>query len=322
MLLPLLFLAAAQTVSVTAERVGTEPVLKPGPTWSHTGAFNPAVVQMNGKTVILFRATDAKMTSRIGYAESKDGLTFTMRGSPVLQPEAAYEKDGGVEDPRLVEIDGTFYLTYTGYNKTDAQLCLATSTDLIHWTRKGVILPADKGTWNTKWTKSGAIVPAKINGLWWMYYLGTRTDSDGKDRDYMGLANSPDLAHWTDATPEPVLPRRAGAFDSRVMEPGPAPLMTSAGILLLYNGASEDLVYGPAWALFDKTNPAKLLARADRPFLLPSLPWEKSGVVPNVIFLEGAIFQPERDGVIEGTSYYGAADTFVGAAHIHIRLRL
>jgi len=98
--------------------------------------------------------------------------------------------------------------------------------------------------------------------------------------------------------------------------------MTSAGILLLYNGASEDLVYGPAWALFDKTNPAKLLARADRPFLLPSLPWEKSGVVPNVIFLEGAIFQPERDGVIEGTSYYGAADTFVGAAHIHIRLRL
>jgi len=163
MLLPLLFLAAAQTVSVTAERVGTEPVLKPGPTWSHTGAFNPAVVQMNGKTVMLFRATDAKMTSRIGYAESKDGLTFTMRGSPVLQPEAAYEKDGGVEDPRLVEIDGTFYLTYTGYNKTDAQLCLATSTDLIHWTRKGVILPADKGSP----TSARAPIPmAKIATTW------------------------------------------------------------------------------------------------------------------------------------------------------------
>jgi predicted GH43/DUF377 family glycosyl hydrolase len=321
MLLPLLFLAAAQTVSITAERIGTEPVLNPGPTWSQTGAFNPAVVHNQSKTVMLFRATDSKMTSRIGYAESKDGFTFIMHGSPVLQPEAEYEKDGGVEDPRLVLIENLFYLTYTAYNRKDAQLCLATSPDMIHWTRKGIMLPAYKGTWNTKWTKSGAIVPSKINGLWWMYYLGTRTDPDGKERDYMGLANSPDLEHWTDATVAPVLARRPGAFDSRVMEPGPAPIVTSAGILVLYNGASEDLIYGPAWALFDKTDPTKLLARADQPFLLPSLPWEKSGTVPNVVFLEGAVFAPERNGVIEGMGYYGAADKFVGAARIHIRLR-
>ena len=77
----------------------------------------------------------------------------------MLSPETDYEKDGGVEDPRLVKFGDTFYLTYTGYNKKDAQLCLATSKDLLHWQRRGVILPAYKGHWNVGWTKSGAIVP-------------------------------------------------------------------------------------------------------------------------------------------------------------------
>ena len=142
-----------------------------------------------------------------------------------------------------------------------------------------------------------------------MYYLGTRTDPDGQERDYMGLANSTYLLHWSDATAQPVLPRRPGAFDSRVMEPGPAPILTSAGILLLYNGASDSLTYGPAWALFDRDDPTKLIARAERPFLLPELDWEKKGVVPNVIFIEG---------LVESTAYYGAADHVVGAARLKI----
>jgi predicted GH43/DUF377 family glycosyl hydrolase len=88
-------------------------------------------------------------------------------------------------------------------------------------------------------------------------------------------------------------------------------MLTTAGILLLYNGASDALVYGPAWALFDREDPAKLLARADRPFLLPELDWEKKGVVPNVIFLEG---------LIESTAYYGAADHAIGAARLKITI--
>jgi predicted GH43/DUF377 family glycosyl hydrolase len=117
--------------------------------------------------------------------------------------------------------------------------------DLRHWRRRGVILPAYHGAWTTGWTKSGAIVPERIHGKWWMYYLGTRRDSDGKDRDYMGLASSDDLLHWSDATKQPVLDRRPGGFDARVMEPGPPPVVTSAGILLFYNGADDKLVYGP-----------------------------------------------------------------------------
>jgi predicted GH43/DUF377 family glycosyl hydrolase len=307
----LLVLAQLAQITIDASRLSDRPVLEPGPPWSSTGLFNPTAVAYKGKTVLLFRATDAAMISRIGYAESTDGLRFKIRPQPVLEPAAPYELGGGVEDPRLVRIGGLFYLTYTGYNGKDAQLCLATSKDLIHWQRKGVILPAYRGSWNTKWTKSGAILPEKVKDRWWMYYLGTRTDPDGQERDYMGLASSPDLLHWADATSAPVLPRRPGTFDSRVMEPGPAPILTTAGILLLYNGASDALVYGPAWARFDREDPRKLIARADRPFLLPELDWEKKGVVPNVIFLEG---------LVESTAYYGAADHVIGAAHLKITI--
>jgi len=288
------------------------------------GVFNPTAIEVNGKTVLLFRAQDMNHTSRIGYAESNDAVHFRVRPDPVLSPEADYEKGGGMEDPRVVQINGTYYLTYTGYNLHDAQLCLATSHDLIHWAREGVILPAYKGTWNEQWTKSGAILPQQVNGKWWMYYLGTKKDAEGKARDYMGLADSNDLLHWKDATEQPVLKRRPGAFDSRVMEPGPAPFMTEAGILLFYNGANDRLVYGPGWVLFDKNDPRRVIARADQAFVLPRLPWEKAGNVPNVIFLEGAIrkssFYTPYQGVLSFAAYYGGADKYVGGLRLSVRL--
>jgi predicted GH43/DUF377 family glycosyl hydrolase len=313
LLLPLCLRAQ---VTIEATRMSETPVLEPGPAWTATGVFNPTAIEFHGKTVLLFRATDAKMISRIGYAESSDGVHFKIRSEPVLSPAEPYEEGGGVEDPRVVGIGGMFYMTYTGYNGREAQLCLATSRDLIHWDRRGVILPAYKGTWNTKWTKSGAILPEKIQGRWWMYYLGTRQDADGKERDYMGVASSQNLLEWADASVEPVMPRRAGAFDSRVMEPGPAPILTSKGILLLYNGANDALVYGPGWALFDRDDPGKLLARSDKPFMLPEREWEKKGVVPNVVFLEGAIGHGR--GSFEVRGYYGGADRVTGAVRLRI----
>jgi beta-1,2-mannosidase len=276
-----------------------------GDGWESAGTFNPAVVIRGDQIVMLYRAQDKQGTSRLGYAESGDGVHFTRRDEPVLSPTEDYEKDGGVEDPRLVQFGHTYYLTYTGYNKKDAQLCLATSTDLIHWNRKGVIIPANRGNWNVKWTKSGAIVPEKINGKYWMYFLGTT--SDGKDQ--AGLASSPDLLHWTEAARAPVLPVRPGKFDSRVAEPGPSPIVTPTGILLIYNGADDNLVYRTGIAGYDRNDPSKLLWRSDQPFFSPQEAWEKAGQVPNVVFVEGMI----RRGNTY-LFYYGAADTYVGVA--------
>ena len=287
-------------------RVSETPVIAPrGNGWEAAGTFNPSVVAQGDKIVMLYRAQDRQGTSRLGYAESSDGVHFTRRADPVFSPAEDYEKDGGVEDPRLVRFGETYYLTYTGYNKKDAQLCLATSQDLIHWDRKGVILPANRGNWNVKWTKSGAIVPEKINGKYWMYFLGTSADN----RDQAGLASSSDIIHWTEATKAPVLPVRPEKFDSRVAEPGPAPILTSDGIVLIYNGADDKLVYRTGVAIFDRTDPRKLLWRSDDPVFSPEKDWEKVGQVPNVVFVEGMLEQQNRF-----LFYYGGADTYIGIA--------
>jgi len=292
-------------------RASETPILSPqGTTWESAGTFNPAVVRYGSKFVMLYRAQDAAGTSRLGYAESSDGIHFSRRAEPVLSPEADYEKDGGVEDPRLQKFGDTYYLTYTGYNKKDAQLCLATSRALIHWERKGVILPAYKGNWNKGWTKSGAIVPEKIDGKYWMYWLGTAADKT----DQMGISYSSDLLHWIEASETPVLPRRPGKFDSRVVEPGPPPILTDRGIVLIYNGADDHLVYRTGIAVFDRRDPRKLLSRSAEPVFAPQKEWEKIGQVPNVVFAEGMARQGNR-----WLFYYGGADKYVGVAEAPVR---
>lgn len=295
------------------QRASDAPVVAPrGSGWEAAGTFNPAVVMHGDKVVMLYRAQDKQGTSRLGYAESADGIRFNRRDEPVLSPTEEYEKDGGVEDPRLVQFGGTYYLTYTGYNKKDAQLCLAVSQDLIHWDRKGVIIPANKGNWNVKWSKSGAIVPQKINGKYWMYFLGTSADN----KDQAGLASSTDLLHWTEATQTSVLPVRPGQFDSRVAEPGPSPTVTPDGIFLIYNGADDKLVYRTGIALFDRNDPRKLLWRSDEPIFIPEKEWERIGQVPNVVFVEGMV--ENRDRYL---FYYGAADKYIGIAEARISHR-
>jgi len=331
----LVFLApiflAAQTRTLPFgpwHRISDSPIISAqGTTWESAGTFNPAVILVHdqpglksdasSKVVILYRAQDASGTSRLGYAESLDGIHFARRADPVLSPEADYESSGGVEDPRLQKIGDTFYLTYTGYNKKDAQLCLAVSADLIHWERKGVILPAYKGNWNVGWTKSGAIAPEKIDGKYWMYWLGTAADKT----DQMGLSYSTDLLHWTEATDKPVLPRRPGKFDSRVVEPGPPPLFTPDGIVLVYNGADDQLVYRTGIAIFDRSDPRKLLSRSEQPVFAPEKDWEKAGQVPNVVFVEGMIPVKTSQHDDAFRFYYGGADKYVGLAEATVNFR-
>jgi predicted GH43/DUF377 family glycosyl hydrolase len=294
-------------------RLSPDPILSPtGDTFQAAGTFNPAVIKKDGKFVMLYRAQSHKGVSSLGYAIADDGIHFTRRDEPVLVSETEYEKGGGVEDPRLQNFGDTYYLTYTGYSNStgklvngNAQLCLATSKDLIHWQRQGVIMPSYKGKWNVKWTKSGAIVPEKINGKYWMYYLG---DAKGKDTQ-MGIADSDDLLHWRDELDHPVLSSRPGLFDSQVVEPGPPPIVTPQGIFLIYNGADDKLVYSTGWVLFDRHDPTKVLARSSEPIFAPEKDWEKVGQVPNVVFVEGMV----RDGQ-RWLFYYGGADKNVGVA--------
>ncbi|PYX39968.1 MAG: glycosidase, partial [Acidobacteria bacterium] len=295
-------------------RVSNDPIISPqGDGFESAGTFNPTVIKNDGKFVMLYRAQDRKGTSSLGYATSDDGIHFVRRPEPVMVAETPYEKGGGVEDLRLVKIGDIFYLTYTGYNNVtgtgpqhgDAQLCMATSTDLTHWKRLGVIMPAYKGKWNVGWTKSGAILPEKVGGKYWMYYL-----ADGRGQlTQMSIAYSTDLVHWTEALDHPVVASRPNTFDSTVVEPGPAPFMTEQGIFLIYNGADDKSVYRTGWVIFDKQDPTKVVARANEPIFGPGPEWEKVGQVPNVVFVEGLA----REGK-KWLFYYGGADKYVGVA--------
>ncbi len=268
------------------------PILSPrGEGFEAAGVFNPAVIQRGDRLYMLYRAEDRGGVSRIGLATSQDGLHFLRRPEPVLGPSEPYEIWGGCEDPRVIEVDGLYYLTYTAYDGHWAKLCLATSWDLVHWEKHGPIVP-----W--PWSKSGAILARRIGGDYYMYF----GDSS------IWLARSPDLLHW-EILPQPVLRPRPGQFDSRGVEPGPPPLPTEQGILLIYNGWDEDITYRVGAALFSWEDPARLIARADRPLLEPTQDWELRGAVPRVVFASALVEYLGRWYL-----YYGGADRQVGVA--------
>jgi predicted GH43/DUF377 family glycosyl hydrolase len=268
------------------------PIMEPqGDGFEAMAVFNPTVIVEDGIFYMLYRAEDRKGVSRIGLAESADGINFVRRSEPVLSPTERYEIWGGCEDPRVVKIEDTYYLTYTAYNGWRAKLALATSTDLVHWEKHGVIIP-----W--PWSKAGAIVPQRINGEYVMYF----GDSS------IWIAYSDDLINW-DVVNEPVMKTRPGHFDSRGIEPGPIPIMTEQGILLIYNGWNDNITYKVGAVLFSKDDPTRVLKRFDQPILEPTEVSELQGQVPNVVFASGLV-QHEDVWYL----YYGGADNCIGLA--------
>jgi hypothetical protein len=150
-------------------------------------------------------------------------------------------------------------------------------------------MPAYKGKWNVGWTKSGAILTEKMNGKFWMYYLA---DAVGQGSQ-MGVAYSEDLLHWTEALDHPILSSRPGWFDSQVVEPGPAPVIVSSGIFLIYNGADDELVYRTGWALFDKSDPTKSAGACRATGVRPGAPMGESWAGPPCRFRRGTRSQGE-----------------------------
>ena len=96
-----------------------DPMTNAPDAWEASHTFNPAAAVYKGRVFVLYRAENGSTsggigahTSRIGLAESKDGLHFTRRPIPVLYPDNDGQKandwTGGSEDPRCVEAeDGT-----------------------------------------------------------------------------------------------------------------------------------------------------------------------------------------------------------------------
>jgi predicted GH43/DUF377 family glycosyl hydrolase len=291
------------------------PVLVPrGSDWESTSVYNPAAVVRSGQVVLLYRAHAADVVSHLGLAVSDDGLHFDREAEPVFSPAEPYDRYG-VEDPRITEVAGTYYLTYTGWDRERALLCLATSTDLRDWTRHGPMLPGvdtrnpatrDRtGPYSAPgpWSKAGGILPVPVGGRYLMFY------GEGA----IQLAWSTDLLRWTPAGPDPVLAPEPGTFGSHLVEVGPPPLCTDDGlILLLYNAAARHgagLRYACGQALIDPARPGTVVTTLRRPWLQPRTARERHGLVPEVTFAEGLVQLGDTWFI-----YYGQADSTVGVA--------
>ena len=311
------------------------PLSKVPVNWEKAWVYNPAAVVKDGKIIVLYRAQQGpgNSCSRIGYAESEDGIHFKTDPTPVLFPAEDSQKEsewsgsdrvGGCEDPRLATSpDGFYVMTYTQFSGHNYRLGLATSKDLKTWTKQGAAFAGTK--YENKPFKSAAIVhevkdgrlvAAKINGKYWMYF----NISGGL------LATSDDLIHWTPLENEKgglfsPMPTRKGFFDSALDEIGPQAVLTSKGIVVFYNGMNSTKddsrdpsiapgIYSGGQALFDRNDPTHLIARLDRPYIQPEFPWEKTGLYKDgTTFTEGLVLFKDQWFV-----YYGCADSFVGAA--------
>ena len=312
--------------------------------WEEKDVFNPAAVVRNDTVFLLFRAEDSigkfAGTSRIGIAWSTDGLHFTKHPVPVLYPdndaEKIYEWEGGCEDPRIVEDEnGIYFMTYTAYDGDKARLLVASSKDLYHWTKHGHVFKFHQnGKFVNTWSKSGSIVckyengkaiAVRINGFYYMYW---------GDTDIFSAA-SEDLIHWspriysddkpgyTDDHPEVQLVKvfspRKGKFDSDLVEPGPPAMLTDSGIVLIYNSRNvrskgdsslPEGTYAASQILLHKGGHGQLVRdRMDTYFMKPDKPYEITGQVNNVCFVEGLVNYKGKWFL-----YYGTADSKIAVA--------
>jgi predicted GH43/DUF377 family glycosyl hydrolase len=279
---------------LTLTRHAGNPVLLPSLVneWETDNVFNAAVVRFNGLVYMLYRAQGLDRISRIGCAISTDGYHFSRLEHPVLVPETEYELFG-VEDPRVTELDGTFYMLYTAYSLHGTRVSLARSTNLITWERMGIVLPDEDN-------KDAVLFPAKINGRYAMFH---RRVPD------IWLAYSDDLLHWTDH--QIIMQPRPGLWDGVRIGAGGPPFRTEQGWLNFYHGFAEERIYCLGVALHDLDDPAVILKRQEEPVLCPRSPWEVYGDVPNVVFTCGGIETPDSYLI-----YYGGGDHVMAVAEI------
>ena len=305
--------------------------------WEESDVFNPAATVKDGKIYVLYRAEDnsatgiGKRSSRIGLAESEDGIHMKRRKTPVMYPDKdnmkEYEWEGGCEDPRVTMTeDGLYVMAYTSWNRKVARLCIATSHDLVKWEKHGpAFAKAYNGRFKDIFCKSGSMVTTikdgkqvltKIDGKYFMYW--------GEHAVY--AATSDDLVNWTPILDEKnelatVIKPRPQYFDSALTECGPPAILTDKGIVLLYNGKNQTNdskrdkrftagAYCAGQILTDPKEPMKVLQRLDVPFFRPMASFEKSGqYVDGTVFIEGLVFFKNKWYL-----YYGCADSQVSVA--------
>ncbi|NHN24776.1 pesticidal protein Cry7Aa [Flavobacterium jejuense] len=314
--------------------------------FENDGVLNPAIIQEGNTVHVLYRAVRRGNYSTIGYAKLEGPLKVVKRKKEPLIIPSTEDEVHGIEDPRIVKIDSVYYLTYCAYDGRNALGSFATSLDLIHFEKQGVIVPQVNykefgrltecaGHLNEKyerfhvhnniesnpnkesllWDKNLIFFPRKINGKY------TFLHRIRPDIQIAAVKSMKDLTEgfWKEYLlnfSEHILMTSIHEHEIGYIGGGCPPIETEAGWLLIYHGVhdtAQGYVYSACAALLDLKNPKKEIARLPYPLFKPELPWELSGYVNNVVFPTGTSFFDGRLYI-----YYGAADKRIAAASVNL----
>lgn len=319
-------------------------ILKPTQhSFESRAVLNPAVWQDGQNVHMFYRAVNHRNESVIGYARLLGPTKVAERFSaPLISREFTYEEKG-LEDPRIVKIGETFYLTYVAFDGKNAITALATSADLKHFEKKGVISPCitydkaedifrssrlkdqyaffetfykDKVAYDVLlWEKDIFLFPEKIRGQFALVHRVLPEIQVIYFKDFHQLTLPfwrQHLRHLGDA----VLLEKKHWYESRNIGGGAPPIKTKKGWLLVYHGVEETnrkKIYHAGAVLLDLKNPQKVIGRLKDPLFSPEERYEKKGEVSNVVFPTGtAVFDQEL------YIYYGAADKRIAVAKINL----
>ena len=314
--------------------------------FENEGVLNPAVIREGDNVHLFYRAVRQGNHSSIGYCRLDGPMTIAERwDKPFMVPEFEYESHG-VEDPRIVKIDDLFYMTYTGYDGTNARGALATSKDLRHFKKQGIIVPpityaefvflvesagkvnenyyidrnfyykeADPEKKMILWDKNLIFFPRKINGK----FVFLHRIRPGIQLVSVKNLKKLTIAFWENYflnLQEHIVLDPVYAHESSYIGSGCPPIETEHGWLLIYHGVEETnkgFVYSACAALLDLNDPSKVLARLPYALFSPEYKWELKGVVNNVVFPTGTALFGNTLFI-----YYGAADTYIACASVSL----
>ena len=231
--------------------------------------------------------------SHIRLARSKDGIHFNVEDNPFIYPVMDNEAYG-VEDARVTEIDGAYYINYTAVSRDSWATSLAATDDFKSIERKGLIFHPEN--------KDVAIFPEKVGGK---YIALHRPNNSGFGKASIWYSESPDLLHW--GNHQCIVRPRENRWESMKIGGGAPPIKTPHGWLEIYHGVRETaagLLYRLGAVLLDLEEPWRVVGRASEAILSPIAIEDFWGNVGNVVFTCGAIL--DDDGELK--VYYGAAD--------------
>jgi len=288
------------------------------PTQDHENITFPVFDSETGETVVLrFRRDDPEVDlsdpriirhgaefyltslSHLRIARSSDGLHFVPESRPALTAREHYEAYG-VEDPRITEIDGTYYIAYVGASPHGICTCLATTTDFKEYKRLGRIFVPDN--------RDVCIFPQRFDGRFAAYH---RPSPRYIGRPEMYFAYSPDMLHWGEHYN--VLTPGLEEWDEGRVGGGAPPLRTEKGWLSIYHAATVNNVYCLGAMLTELDAPYRIIARSKHPLLRPEAAYEVRGFFRNVVFACGVTLDGDLLRI-----YYGGADTVMAIAQVSL----